>query len=116
MYAELSQKERKKLKRAQKRRENRELFKEMDFASDLKKHYGITVEDYNRMLEEQNHCCGCCGKHESEFKRRLHVDHDHTTNQVRGLLCTKCNPGIGYFDDSIEILEMAIAYLKKTKK
>jgi hypothetical protein len=74
------------------------------------------VEDYNRMYAAQEGKCACCGKHSSEFRRGLHVDHDHATGQVRALLCTKCNPGIGYFDDSIEKLEMAIQYLKKFKK
>ena len=116
MYAELEQKERKKLKRAQKRRENRELFKQKDFEQDLRRHYGLSVSDYDQMLTSQNHCCGCCGRHKSEFKRGLHVDHNHITGQIRGLLCTRCNPGIGYFEDSIEKLELAITYLKKFKK
>jgi hypothetical protein len=86
------------------------------FAYDLKRNYGITVEDFNRMFEEQKGQCACCGTSHVGFKRRLHVDHDHLSNQVRGLLCTKCNPGLGYFMDSIEKLEMAILYLKKFKK
>lgn len=80
------------------------------------KNYGITLEQYEEMYNEQQGKCACCDRHESEFKRGLHVDHCHTTDQVRGLLCTKCNPGIGYFDDNVESLEMAIAYLNKFKK
>jgi hypothetical protein len=50
------------------------------------------------------------------FTNGLHVDHDHKTGLIRGLLCTQCNPGIGYFQDSIERLQLAIKYLEKFKK
>lgn len=105
----------KKAWRANHRKDNPEAHKVLDFRNDLKK-YGLTPEDYNRMHDEQGGKCGCCGRSAEEFRRGLHVDHDHSTGQVRALLCTKCNPGIGYFDDSVEKLEMAIAYLKKFKK
>jgi hypothetical protein len=98
------------------RKANPEATKLRDFKSDLKRHYGLTINDYNAMLEGQKHCCACCGQHSSNFKRGLHVDHDHTTGLVRGLLCTECNPGIGYFQDSVERLEMAITYLTKFRK
>lgn len=103
-------------RRAAKRKQNPKLHKEADFRQDLKRNYGITVEQFQAMYDAQKGCCDCCGKHESEFRRGLHVDHDHATGQVRALLCTRCNPGLGYFEDSIERLEMAIAYLKKFKK
>ena len=90
-------------------------YQDYEFARGLKRFYGITVEQYLKMLHDQNGCCACCGKHESFFKRRLHVDHDHDSGQVRALLCTECNPGIGYFKHSIERLEMAIRYLEKFK-
>lgn len=98
------------------RKENPEKAKAKDFKDDLKKNYGIIPEQYNQMFEEQNGCCGCCGKSHENFRRGLHVDHHHNTGQVRGLLCTQCNPGLGYFEDSIERLEMAITYLRKFKK
>lgn len=87
-----------------------------DFIYDLKKNYGLSLEKFEALYKSQKGCCACCGKHESNFKRGLHVDHDHTSGQVRGLLCTRCNPGLGYFEDSIAKLEMAITYLKKFKK
>lgn len=102
--------------RALKRKANPERHSRLDFKSDLMKNYGITIEQYEEMHKAQSGQCDCCGKHESEFKRGLHIDHDHVTGQVRGLLCTKCNPGIGYFDESVTKLEMAIAYLNKFKK
>lgn len=105
----------KKTWRANHRKENPEKYQEIDFRNDLKR-YGLTPEDYNKMFESQNGLCACCGISHENFRRGLHVDHDHTTGQVRALLCTKCNPGIGYFDDSVEKLEMAIKYLNKFKK
>ncbi len=86
-----------------------------NFEWDLWKHYKIRLPEYKALYEAQDGKCACCGKPESDFKRQLHVDHDHVTGIVRGLLCTQCNPGIGYFQESIERLEMAIRYLKKFK-
>ena len=77
----------------------------------LIKNYGITLEDYNRMFGEQNGCCKICGKHQQDLKASLHVDHNHTTGKVRGLLCHHCNVGIGHFEDNIALLSNAIAYL-----
>lgn len=103
-------------KRAEKRQAEPNIHNKRDFEADLWKNYRITLDEYNLMYDRQKGNCDCCGKHESNFKRRLHVDHCHVTGQVRGLLCTRCNPGLGYFEDSVEKLEMAIAYLNKFKK
>ena len=74
---------------------------------------GFSHEDYLSMLEEQHGCCAICGGLEpSDYKRRLSVDHDHKTGKIRGLLCMKCNSGLGMFDDSETILLNAIKYLK----
>lgn len=105
----------KKLWRTQHRKDNPEKYKMQDFKNDLKRHYGITVEVYNQMFDKQNGRCACCSRSSEEFRKGLHVDHDHATGQVRGLLCTQCNPGIGYFEESVERLEMAIKYLNKFK-
>ena len=75
----------------------------------LESQYGITVEQYNQMLENQNYCCAICGT--EPVNRRLSVDHDHITGQVRGLLCPKCNMGLGCFRDEIPRLERASQYL-----
>lgn len=93
-----------------------EKWTDSQFAYDLKRNYGITIENFDKMFEDQKGLCACCGASHVDFKRRLHVDHHHVSNQVRGLLCTRCNPGLGYFEDSIEKLEMAINYLRKFKK
>jgi hypothetical protein len=77
------------------------------------KHYGISLETYNKIFETQSGSCAICGKPQNHFRRRLAVDHDHKTKQVRGLLCSYCNRAIGGFDDNISLLEKATEYLKK---
>ena len=64
----------------------------------LQSRYGITIEDYDRMFQEQQGCCAICNKHQSKFSRALHVDHNHETKQVRGLLCKNCNMKIGWLE------------------
>lgn len=83
--------------------------------SKLKK-YNITQNDYNTMLEQQNFCCQICKKKNTEFKFKLAVDHCHTTNKIRGLLCSSCNTALGSFKDNIEILSEAIKYLEKNRE
>lgn len=78
----------------------------------LKKHYGITLEDYEELLDEQDNRCTICDIHEDELTKSLVVDHDHKTGKVRGLLCLKCNTILGQADDNIGILMNAIKYLK----
>jgi Recombination endonuclease VII len=79
---------------------------------DLKKKYNITLDDYDRILEDQSGGCKICGEKDGTFGR-LVVDHCHDKKHVRGLLCNKCNTGIGLFKDRTDLLESAIAYLKK---
>jgi Autographiviridae endonuclease VII len=75
----------------------------------LKRMYGITLEDYNRMYENQKGNCAICKIHYEV----LSVDHNHKTSKVRKLLCDLCNKGLGAFADSLERLEQAVEYLKK---
>lgn len=85
---------------------------------DLKK-YGITLEDLENMLRDQDNKCAICGKKiflfESSKKITAHVDHDHKTGKVRGLLCQECNTGLGKFMDNTDYLLSAVSYLKKNK-
>ena len=78
----------------------------------LKHRYGITIEEYEAMYEIQNGVCAIC---ENEFKlgghKGLYVDHDHSTGEVRGLLCSSCNSAIGKLRESKIIIENAIKYL-----
>jgi hypothetical protein len=85
----------------------------------LLKRYGISTEDYNLLLQNQNGKCSICGNDEiaihkiSKQKQKLAVDHCHETGKVRGLLCQDCNRGIGLFHENILRLEKAINYLLK---
>jgi hypothetical protein len=78
--------------------------------------YGISKEEYDRILFEQNAKCKICKLDNPGHKlqKRFNIDHDHKTGKVRGLLCQKCNIGIGAFKDSCEILESALKYLKES--
>lgn len=79
--------------------------------ANLSKNYNISPQDYNVMLMQQNHRCKICERHESEFKKKLHVDHCHDTGKVRGLLCPGCNLGIGKLGDNPLMLLKAVEYL-----
>lgn len=74
--------------------------------------YGLTSADYLAMLTAQGGVCVICKK-EADRHKDMHVDHDHVTGHVRGLLCHHCNVGIGHFFDSPELLVAASRYLTK---
>lgn len=78
----------------------------------LKKAYGITLEERNAMLEDQGNVCKIC-KTDEHKGRDWHVDHNHKTGKVRGILCQPCNTAIGMLKESIEVLNSAINYLKE---
>ncbi len=73
--------------------------------------YGITLEDYDRMLEAQQGCCAICSS-KPEMKR-LAVDHNHSTGKVRGLLCDLCNRALGLLKDDYQIVKSVENYLRK---
>lgn len=72
------------------------------------------------MLKDQNGVCKICNKPETTVDKRngktidLSIDHDHKTGVVRGLLCSKCNKGIGYFNDNPELIIVAANYIKQS--
>jgi hypothetical protein len=80
--------------------------------------YGITAEDYYNMLAAQNNKCAICESEEVNSSRvssgKLFIDHSHTTGKVRGLLCSKCNHGIGLLNDDTALLQKAIEYLNQS--
>ncbi len=82
----------------------------------LKKTYGITPEDFDRMMWEQEGTCKICKvppyHAKNAFREFLVIDHDHSTGEVRGLLCMCCNTALGQFNDDINTLTSAIEYLK----
>lgn len=98
------------------KQDNKEQAKKSDKNWQLKRYYGISLEDYNKLLEQQKGCCAICKKNESKFKKGLVVDHDHKTGEVRSLLCPNCNFAIGYAQEDIVILEAMIKYLDKSVK
>lgn len=85
---------------------------------DLLKKYGITIEEYDAMLDRQGGLCAICRGPETAIDgrtgvvRRLHIDHCHSTGRVRGLLCHGCNQGIGGLRDRVDLLVSAIDYLR----
>lgn len=78
---------------------------------DLWKKYKISLFDYTKLLEDQGYKCKIC----SVSSERLVVDHDHQTGAVRGLLCKRCNLGLGWFNDNVVFLSSAIQYLQINK-
>ena len=80
--------------------------------SSLKRNYNLSIEQFEEIKEAQSGRCAICF---DLFKdtRNCHVDHDHGTGKVRGLLCSNCNRGLGVFYDDIEMLKSAIYYLEK---
>lgn len=80
------------------------------------KSFGVTEEEYQDMLKSQRSCCAICEVPITEYAKEgdtsnFAVDHDHTTGKVRGLLCNRCNRGLGYFKDSINNLKRALNYI-----
>ena len=75
--------------------------------------YGLTEAGFSQLIEEQDYRCAICLV---DIETDAHVDHNHDTKAVRGLLCGQCNRGIGMFRDNIEALERAAAYLKRDRK
>lgn len=81
--------------------------KESHRRSHLRLKYDLTKEEYDAMVAKQKGKCGICGDDDEE----LLVDHNHNTGEVRGLLCRKCNTGLGFFKDSGLILYLASMYI-----
>ena len=75
----------------------------------LKMRYNITIEDFMALAEKQDHRCACCGN----IDQNLMVDHNHDTDQVRGLLCNNCNSMLGYALDNPRRLQLGIDYLER---
>jgi hypothetical protein len=91
-------------------------------ASFLKYRYKMSVEQFNEIRERQNDCCAICQvkleiKQGSTFRsKNAVVDHCHRTGNVRGLLCSACNKGLGHFRDDLTLLRSAIAYLSTPER
>ncbi len=94
-------------------------FPSMDRERDMRRKYGITIAQYQAILETQGGKCAICKMEETAFdprtgaQKRLAVDHCHNSEKIRGLLCWDCNTGLGKAKESVEILKAMIAYLEK---
>lgn len=86
---------------------------EKSWTNNIKRLFGLTVDDYQAMFEKQGGRCAICGKHQTEMGRRLYVDHNHTTGKVRALLCQHCNTALGFVDDNEGTLQKMIDYLRR---
>jgi len=74
----------------------------------------ISSASYQRLLQAQGYACAICGISAEESQQSFNVDHNHETQHVRGLLCMRCNIGLGYFKDDTNRLAFAIEYLMRT--
>ena len=77
------------------------------------KTYGLTYEEVVQMRESSNGICQCCGRPGLHHHKRLVIDHDHFTGEVRGLICSRCNSILGFAQDDLQTLKNLIAYLEK---
>jgi hypothetical protein len=84
-------------------------------ARDLRRNFGLEPEDFERLLAEQKGVCSICGEPETSYRdgklKALAVDHDHNTDTIRGLLCSRCNPMIGYAQEDPERMRTAINFV-----
>jgi hypothetical protein len=90
---------------------NRERIQRQNRDRHLSKKYGIDSEGFELLVRAQMNLCAICLRY---FGKRLHVDHDHRSGQIRGLLCGKCNKAIGLLDDHPQLAESAAKYLRRT--
>jgi len=111
------QKNREKYKQWRKEYRESEHGKKVRRNDSYRREYGITLEDYNRMFSEQQGCCAICGKkeiHKNQRKiKRLGVDHNHQTGEVRGLLCQRCNILVSYVENYSDLVQKAKDYLER---
>jgi hypothetical protein len=119
LYASLSEAEKAKRRRSarQWREKNRDHFRRKEKERGFVRRYGITWRDFEAMLTAQGNACAICRvPHDPNAPARrgklgLHVDHDHKTGRVRGLLCNGCNRALGFVQDRPEVLRAAADYL-----
>jgi hypothetical protein len=92
---------------------NPERVKAKERAAGYRRNYGITIEEFDSMLASQDGTCAICYAEPRPGKRNFHVDHDHETGKVRGILCHNCNTAVGLLDENLERLSAATSYLRK---
>jgi len=95
--------------------ENRDVERVRHRERALQSKFGISIAEYDRRLAVQGDKCGICRRPQTQFKTRFAVDHDHETNQVRGLLCIVCNVRLGWLEAQSEETHATIVYLENWK-
>jgi len=80
----------------------------------IRRQYGISMEQFDALLEFQGGGCALCSKPIEKLRRRMNIDHDHKNGKVRGILCSGCNTGLGHLGDNVEGLKKALYYLENT--
>jgi hypothetical protein len=91
-----------------------ELRARYDRSSNLMRLYGLTLDEYDALVVQQDGVCAICGEPPVKGRgKRLVVDHDHQTGRIRGLLCALCNVAIGYLREDPELFDRAKTYLTK---
>ena len=94
--------------------QNREAYARYQKNSGLKKNYGITIDQYEQLLLDQDFTCVIC-EQKLDLGRNTCVDHDHSTGKVRGILCRQCNRTLGLLKDSESLLQNALDYLRRNR-
>ena len=97
------------------RRRQRPEVKAKERGDHLRRTHGITIDDYEAMVVAQKGRCCICGRRPAQGKS-FHIDHDHVTNRIRGLLCGSCNYGLGLFAESPARLQRAAAYVTRPSR
>lgn len=88
-----------------------------NYCRHIKRTYGLTIEDIAELHDVQRYRCGICGSKDSGTKQGgFHIDHNHITQKVRGLLCHQCNLMLGNAKDNVEILQAAMEYLNDNQE
>lgn len=101
------------LKKVQKYKQS-EKGKLTEWKSYLKRNYKISLETYFEILKIQGGGCAICGIKPKD--RRLHIDHNHKTDTIRGILCGKCNQAIGLLDENLNLFDKAKNYIKNNNE
>ena len=97
-----------------KNKKYRDTHKEWKKEYQLKRKYGLSISDFNNMLLAQNMRCAICNEpFDLNNPHSIHVDHNHKTGKIRGILCSNCNWAIGYFKDNPEYIDNASKYLRE---
>lgn len=99
--------------RAREKAKDLEAFRRRETHRNLISKYRLTLAEYEAMVESQGGLCALCEKVPNGGKnKKLHIDHDHATGRIRGLLCHGCNTGLGNLREDVELLRKAIIYLE----